>query len=248
MRALLGFLAVSLGMAACGNDAGTTAPPTGRERLTAQPNPATVTAAPGTYNLSVATNKDAQLIVPAVSGSGAIPLLIMLHGAGGAEEPVEIVAAAAAQRGVAVLIPRSRQGTWDLAIGGFGEDVIVIDSALRETFRRVRVDPQHIALAGFSDGASYALTLGIANGDLFSHIIAFAPGFMSPVNRAGKPDIFIAHGADDIITSARNSEQNIAPFLRTLGYTVLFHGFAGGHQVNPTEATFAMSWFVAAGN
>lgn len=32
--------------------------------------------------------------------------------------------------------------------------------------------------AGFSDGASYALSLGLPNGNLFSHIVAFSPGFM----------------------------------------------------------------------
>lgn len=32
--------------------------------------------------------------------------------------------------------------------------------------------------AGFSDGASYALSLGQPNADVFSHIIAFSPGFM----------------------------------------------------------------------
>ena len=34
--------------------------------------------------------------------------------------------------------------------------------------------------SGFSDGASYALSLGAANGDLFTHIAAFSPGFMRP--------------------------------------------------------------------
>jgi phospholipase/carboxylesterase len=230
---------------ACGGDGGVNGPVGGRERLTAQPISGTTTVAAGIYPLSVTATKDARLIVPQVSGSAAVPLLVMLHGAGGDEVPVDVVADAAALHNIAVLIPRSRASTWDLAAGGFGDDVGVIDRALEETFRRVRVDPDRIALAGFSDGASYALTLGIANGDLFSHLIAFAPGFMSPVNRFGSPDIFIAHGSEDVITSPRNSEQNIVPFLRALGYTVRFHGFTGGHQVNAPEADAALAWFLA---
>jgi phospholipase/carboxylesterase len=172
----------------------------------------------------------------------------MLHGAGGAEPPVEQIVTTAAQHGVAVLIPKSRQNTWDAALGGLGEDVVHINRALEETFKRVRVDPNRVALAGFSDGASYALTLGIANGDLFSHVIAFAPGFITPVNRYGQPDILIVHGTQDGVTSSRNTRENIVPFLRALGYAVLHHEFEGAHQVNAPESEFALDWFIANGS
>ncbi len=237
-----------LTLTACGGDSGVNGPVSGKERLDAQPATSTTTMPAGTYSLSISATKDARLIIPTGAGNSPIPLLVMLHGAGGDEAPVDVVAAAAVQRGVAVMIPKSRQLTWDLALGGFGDDVTFINRALEETFGRVRVDPSHIVLAGFSDGASYALTLGIANGDLFSHIIAFAPGFMSPVNRVGSPAIFIAHGSQDVITSPRNSEQNIVPFLRTLGYVVQFHGFAGSHQVTATETAVALDWFVGNGS
>jgi predicted esterase len=32
------------------------------------------------------------------------------------------------------------------------------------------VDPERIAVSGFSDGASYALSLGLINGTLFSQV------------------------------------------------------------------------------
>jgi phospholipase/carboxylesterase len=35
-----------------------------------------------------------------------------------------------------------------------------------------------VALGGFSDGASYALSLDLTNGDLFASLIAFSPGFI----------------------------------------------------------------------
>ncbi len=47
---------------------------------------------------------------------------------------------------------------------------------------------------GFSDGASYALSLGVPNGDLFTHIVAFSPGFMrlpdqEPAGGGRKPKV-----------------------------------------------------------
>lgn len=59
---------------------------------------------------------------------------------------------------------------------GFGPDVLYLNKALHHVFNRYSIDPSRLAVAGFSDGASYALSLGVANGDLFSHIIAFSPG------------------------------------------------------------------------
>ena len=232
--------------AACSESTGPRITPVdGPERLSARPIATTTTVPPDTYQLGIAANKDAVLVVPATATSAAVPLIVMLHGAGGDEPPVSQVVATAHEFGVAVLIPKSRQSTWDAAMGrAIGDDVAHINRALEETFSRVRVDPNRIALAGFSDGASYSLMIGIANGDLFSHVVAFAPGFMNPVNRFGRPRILIVHGTSDPITSAQNSEQNIAPFLRALGYSVDFHRFNGGHQVLAPESEIAVDWFL----
>jgi phospholipase/carboxylesterase len=37
-----------------------------------------------------------------------------------------------------------------------------------------------LQLRADSSLASYALSLGIANGNLFSHVLAFSPGFLAP--------------------------------------------------------------------
>lgn len=219
-------------------------PPNGKERLSARP-PANVTSvAPGIYSLQVATPKDARLLIPGTVAAGVrVPLIVMLHGAGGAQAPIDQIFALGEQHGVAVLAPQSRLNTWDVAIDGFGADVVVINKAMEETFKRLRVDPEHIALAGFSDGASYALSLGLANGDLFSHLIAFAPGFLSPAPRIGKPAIFIAHGREDAILPVHNTANNLVPFLRFLAYPVRFDEYEGGHSIDPAEADTALHWF-----
>ena len=89
------------------------------------------------------------------------------------------------QAGAILLSPQSRTRTWDAIREGFGKDVESIDGALRSTFEAYNIDRQHLAIGGFSDGASYALSLGLTNGDLFSHIIAFSPGFMVPGKKVG---------------------------------------------------------------
>jgi hypothetical protein len=49
----------------------------------------------------------------------------------------------------------------------------------------------------FSDGASYALTLGLTNGDLLDSVLAFSPGFAAPMVTHGAPRVSISHSDDD---------------------------------------------------
>ena len=70
----------------------------------------------------------------------------------------------------------------------------MLDRALEWTFSRYAIDQACMAVGGFSDGASYALSLGITNGDLFTHVLAFSPGFVAPAAQRGSPRIFVSHG------------------------------------------------------
>src|SRR4051812_42388810 len=126
---------------------------------------------------------------PRTVDGAAAPLLLMLHGAGAdASSSHAIVGTAAAARGIVVVAPSSTDATWDV-LTGFGPDVTRIDALLEQAFADAAIDPGHIAIAGFSDGASYALTLGIANGDLFTDVFAFSPGFAAPPAAIGRPRI-----------------------------------------------------------
>ena len=71
-------------------------------------------------------------------------------------------------------------------------DIAFLDRALGELFSRCAVDPARIAVAGFSDGASYALAVGLTNGTFVTEIIAFSPGFLSLGDVEGKPRVFIS--------------------------------------------------------
>src|SRR5436190_993778 len=80
---------------------------------------------------------------------------------------------------------------------GFGEDVAFLNRALESVFARLAVDPARVAIGGFSDGATYALSLGLANGDLFPRVVAFSPGFIISAPPHGRPRFFLSHGISD---------------------------------------------------
>ena len=96
-----------------------------------------------------------------------------------------------------LLSPQSQSSSWDVIRGGYGPDVQIMDKALKSVFDRYTVDPQKCSIGGFSDGASYALSVGTTNGDLFTHIVAFSPGFMRPgyLVRIGKRTISLKASA-----------------------------------------------------
>lgn len=174
------------------------------------------------------------------------PLVVALHGAGGmARDVLARIRPLADATGAVLLAPASREYTWDVIVGGYGPDVEAIDEVLEETFSRYGVDPARLAVGGFSDGASYALSLGINNGDLFSHVLAFSPGFMAPSARVGAPRFFVSHGTQDEVLPIDYCSRRIVPQLRRMGYEVAYEEFEGGHTVPPKTAREAFEWFAS---
>ena len=139
----------------------------------------------------------------------------------------------------------SRGPTWVVVLGRgrFGSDVEALDGALERTFSSYAVDQARIAIGGYSDGASYALSLGLTNGDLFTHVLAFSPGFMAPAGQRGSPRIFISHGTRDGVLPIDSCSRRIVPRLERAGYDVRYREFDGGHTIAPEIALEAVSWF-----
>jgi phospholipase/carboxylesterase len=213
-------------------------------RLKARPAPPTATLAPGEHPLGFRGNRDGLLYVPKGHDSKvAAPLAVMLHGAGNSSRGMAYTFALADEFGVVILAPDSRQLTWDVVRGTWGADVEFIDGALKETFRQCAVDPSRIAVGGFSDGASYALSLGMANGDVFNHVLAFSPGFIVAAPPVSRPKIFISHGRQDRVLLIDATSRLIVPQLTALGYDVHYQEFDGPHAVPPPIAHDAFAWF-----
>ena len=127
-------------------------------------------------------------------------------------------------------------------MGAFGPDVAFIDDALERVFARYPIDRSHLSVGGFSDGASYALSLGLANGDLFTHLIAFSPGFMAPPALVGRPKIYVSHGTHDQILPIDACSRRLVPQLERSGYRVQYHEF-DGTTVPPEIRREAFEWF-----
>ena len=202
---------------------------------------------PGLHPLGLEEVHDGLIFVPTgYREDRPAPLVLMLHGAGGtARGGLAPFLDIAESNGLLLLAPDSRLRTWDVIMGGYGPDVELIDRALQQTFSRYSVDPAHLALEGFSDGASYALSLGLSNGDLFSHIIAFSPGFMAPGRHYGRPRIYISHGIKDPVLPIDRCSRRIVPQLRAANYDLLYHEFPGIHNVPVDIADQALHWFLA---
>ena len=178
------------------------------------------------------------------------PLVLLLHGAGeDARDGLAQLRGQADEAGLVLLAPGSHGPTWDsiLGRGRYGPDIATIDLVLGHTFSRCAVDPERVGVGGYSDGASYALSLGIANGDLFSDVFAFSPGFLAPAGRRGSPRIFVSHGTRDGWLPIDSCSRRIVPRLERAGYEVRYHEFEGGHVVPPVIAWTAARWFANRG-
>jgi phospholipase/carboxylesterase len=123
-----------------------------------------------------------------------------------------------------------------------GADAHRIDQSLADLFGRAAIDPSRVALLGFSDGASYGLSLGVSNPQLFTTVIALSPGMLAPPQRIDrKQRVFIAHGRQDPVLSFAAS-RDIADSLGRGGANIRFRPFEGGHQIDPEALTEALQW------
>jgi phospholipase/carboxylesterase len=215
-------------------------------RLRARPVQVTGSGPVGLQPLMLGAARDSYLYVPAsYRVERPVPLVLLLHGAGGhARQGLDLLRSLADAAGLLLLAPASHDHTWDLLVDRrYGPDAGMIDQALETTFSRYAIDPERLAIGGFSDGASYALSLGISNGDLFTHVIAFSPGFVAPAGHTGSPRIFVSHGTRDGVLPIDRCSRRIVPELERCGYDVLFKEFDGGHTILPEIAQEAVGWF-----
>jgi predicted esterase len=247
-RLLAAALVAVLGFASCGGGGNNESASPTKERAQARANAATqgrLTARPpetppeggptGLRHLGRAL-----LYVP--PGDGPKRLVLTLHGA--TETPqnaLMLLRPYAKDQGLILLAPKSQAVTWDVvAQGGFGPDVAAIDRLLEQVFAEYPVED--VAVAGFSDGASYALSLGLTNGDLFRSVVAFSAGFIALQEPRGQPRLFISHGTHDSVLPIGRTSRRGVPRLRAAGYNVRYREFDGDHEVPPRIAREAAAW------
>ncbi len=201
----------------------------------------------GLLPLGAGTGRDGLLYVPPTyRADQPAPLVVMLHGSdGGAKDGLAPFLTLADDAGVILLAPESRDRTWDIVLGAFGADVLFVNRAMTRVFADYAIDPGRIAIEGFSDGASEALSVGLTNGELFTRIVAFSPGMVASTKGRGRPLIFDAHGETDTTFPIAMTSRTIVKQLRAKGYRIEAREFADGHTVPPLIAKQAMDWLTA---
>ena len=204
----------------------------------------------GRHTLGLAEERDTLLIVPEGLQPGRpAPLLVMFHGANGsAEKILPFFEQHAREHQFLLLVPQSTYPTWDLTIGGNGPDLERLDKALTQVASHFVIDPDRFGFCGFSDGASYSLSIGVSNGDLLSHVIALSGGFMNAYLPVGKPLVFIAHSPEDEQLPIDSSGRKHAAMLKGAGYDVEYLEFSGRHVIHPHVVDRAIDFFLGKSN
>jgi phospholipase/carboxylesterase len=143
------------------------------------------------------------LYVPeAWDGQASMPLVVALHGGSGhGRDFLWSWLREARGRNVLVLSPTAQDRTWSI-MGGADVDGDRLREMIESVAARYPVDRARVLLTGMSDGATYALLLGLRSGPPFTHL-APACGVLHPLLFAGGLEraqdfpIYLIHGALD---------------------------------------------------
>ena len=110
----------------------------------------------GLQALPVGGKRDSYVYAPpGYDPANPMPLVLLLHGAGGhAHDGLRILLHLADSEGLILVAPASSGSTWDIISGrSYVADVEQVDATLAHVFARYAIDPARLAVCGFSDGA-----------------------------------------------------------------------------------------------
>lgn len=198
---------------------------------------------PGEHALTLPNGQSARMRV--TPGSGPRALVVVLHGAGGTPAgALDAFRGGWDEPGLVLIAPASKGQTWSILRSEQDLDLESVNLALAEAYDRCEIDRRRLAVGGFSDGATYALTLGVSNGDLFPAIMALSPGGIVAGEQHGVPRVFVSHGTlDDVLPIGRAGDAVVRK-LRAAGYPVTYRRFRGGHEASPETSAAAVRWFL----
>lgn len=193
---------------------------------------------------------DAVAYIPSSAGPHP-PLLVLLHGAGRERlTMVEHFEVEADKRGIVLLAPTSKGVTWDEVTAAMtpsnfdsplqlkeghrftrSRDSDRVEAAIANLARIIPVDRSRTVLAGFSDGATFALAMGMERAHAFSAVIAWSPGIaIQSESPARGRRVYVSHGRQDPLLHFEVTCGEIVPLLESEGANVTFLPFDGVHE------------------
>jgi len=194
----------------------------------------------------------AVLLTPAqIDPSRRYPLVTVFHGAGRQDEMlVKACRGEPEARQALFLVPRSLQPTWDLIAGGQGQpDLEFLEYAWELIYRRYPIDAEKQAVVGYSDGASYALSLALSNPGFFDAALCWAAGFaMMDRNAVGAENrrtrFYLEYGTADELFPFEQVALPMRENLEQAGYEVEFSVDEGGrHWPSGSFQREALDWY-----
>ncbi len=194
------------------------------------------------------------------------PLVTVLHGAGRQDEMLmKAYRDEADRRDALFLVPRSHHPTWDLIVeGGYGglppvaepevdaarPDLAFLEYAYDLIYRRYAIDRDRQAIVGYSDGASYGLSLALSNPEIYRAAMCWAAGFLAvdsrhpPAEDARKPHLLLEYGTHDELFPFEQVAVPMREQLREMGYPLEFRIDQGGrHWPSGEFQEAALDWF-----
>jgi predicted esterase len=178
------------------------------------------------------------------------PLITVFHGAGRHEELfVKACRGEPERRDALFLIPRSIGPTWDLIVGQGEADLEFLEYAWDLIYRRYPVDAGRQALIGYSDGASYALSMVLSNPAFFDAALCWAAGFVvvdrSAIGYEGRrARVYLEHGTHDELFPFEQIAVPMRDNLRKAGHDVTFSVDEGGrHWPSGSFQREALDWY-----
>lgn len=83
-------------------------------------------------------------------------------------------------------------------------------------------------------------------GDVWSHVLAFSPGFMRVTREVGPPTVrvFVSHGKADPVLPIHRCSRQLVPKIQGARYPLDYVEFEGGHMVPEPIVDRAFAWLL----
>jgi poly(3-hydroxybutyrate) depolymerase len=209
--------------------------------------------AEGAIEVFNASGRSGAYFVPAGSRTRPIPLLVILHGSGGAGQiMVEQFRALAKARHFAIVAPDSRRlsngdFTWEVGdhLGEVTPDLMHVLACVEwmPAHLELVIDSLHVLIAGYSGGGSSAPYIA-SNRPPFTHIAVLHGGVFPGGIGPRRLPAWFSTGEADRYRPVPLVEQAAAA-LSDLGFgDVSFQSYPGGHELGDTELRDVIQWWL----